>query len=281
MEKEEKKETDIEQALRILRKFKDVDVLMAVHKSGIYERFTKSVPKPPGIEDIQKIPKISPESKKKWIEELKENRERRGEQVKSEKALEDTPVECVSKLFIGWNLISIPLDTGDSSVSDLIPSHLRSSLTPWYWFDCEKNTYVDVSDLPNNFSRSYWVPSYTKDIITLVLRGIPIRKWSTSVCAGWNMTGSVLCSPCSDCYRDMLEIFIPLIPPKGFKTSAGFIPPAYRYLPMTPSNDYFYVDSLSIYPFMGYWTNFKFSGTLTLDFCEIEACQYLIKEQCL
>ncbi len=213
------------------------------------------------------IPRMSSESKKKWMEELKENRKLRDKSKK----IPEKPTECVTKLFPGWNLISIPLDTGDSTVSDLVPSYLRSSLTPWYWYDPGPGGYVVVSDLPNNFTRSYWVSNETGDVITVLFRGIPVIRWTTSVHEGWNMTGSVLCRPCSNCYRDILEIFIPLLPEIGLVTTPpGFYsPPALRYLPITAQ----YVSSLSIYPTIGYWTRFLFQCALTLDFTEVKECQ--------
>lgn len=270
------KKSDIDQLLGILEEFDDKDVVRAFYKSGVIKRISKSLPKPPDVKILDKVPRISPEQEKKWIESVEKNRKLNLQRLKKKKSTKEEEIitECILKLQPGWNLISIPLvpvSTGFTPLEDLIPPYLTPYLIGWFWYNGMLASWFNVSTLPNNPALSYFIFNTTSTVITLIIRGTPVTTWTMVVdCNGWNMIGSVLCTPCPECYEDLCGRSILLAPSAGFRTNPPgcFVPLLYKYSSAADS----YVEYPSLDPFVGYFALFGCDAatcSLTVDMCAL------------
>ena len=132
----------------------------------------------------------------------------------------------------GWNLISVPVATGNQQFSTLFPHAISLA---WQW-----NNSYSSADTPVH-GAGYWLKFDSTR--TVVLAGTPSYVDTLDVTTGWNLIGSIS-KPVS--VDSILSI------PNGVINSAFF----------DYQDNYQKTDTL--YPFRGYWIKTQSSGKLIL-----------------
>jgi YVTN family beta-propeller protein len=86
-------------------------------------------------------------------------------------------------LTAGWNMVSVPVTPGNSSVSVVFPD----AAAIYTWDPISKSYIVPTTVEP---SKSYWVAITQDGNITIT--GAPVITWLGNITAGWNMIGSII-----------------------------------------------------------------------------------------
>ena len=95
---------------------------------------------------------------------------------------ESQDVDIDIELKVGWNMVSVPVDTGDTPASDVFDN--PDAIYAW---DPTGKSYTMPTTIESE--KAYWV-AVTEDK-TITVTGEPVEDWTDTIPAGWNMTGSV------------------------------------------------------------------------------------------
>jgi hypothetical protein len=93
------------------------------------------------------------------------------------------PWNCLIPLKAGWNMVSVPLTLGNSSVGAVFPG-----VAVVYTWDPVSKTYIVPTTVEPD--TGYWVAVTQDGNITIT--GVPVTTWTSDIKAGWNMIGSVI-----------------------------------------------------------------------------------------
>lgn len=85
-------------------------------------------------------------------------------------------------LQAGWNMVSVPLHPGNSSVSAVFPG-----VAAVYTWDPVSKGYIMPATIEAN--KGYWVA--VTGNTTTTITGTAVPGWTGNITAGWNMIGSV------------------------------------------------------------------------------------------
>ena len=141
-------------------------------------------------------------------------------------------------LTVGWNMVSVPGDPADPSVSAAFPG-----VDAVYTWDPVSKSYKTPDTIEPGYG--YWVAVSTGR--TIAIEGLPVNGWSHVVLPGWNMIGSVCGGSCSfgnpsEVSGDHVESFV------------------YCWDPVSKSYQY----GTDICPCKGYWAAATDSCVLTV-----------------
>jgi len=137
----------------------------------------------------------------------------------------------------GWNLVSLPVEVEDSSVSAVYPDAIAETL-----YSYNGDTYVGVDTLV--FGEGYWL--HFLDAGTTTITGTPIMGPTISLNEGWNLLGGISET------TTVSDIF----DPDGI-IIAGTI---YEFTGGS------YVNASALIPGHGYWVNASTAGDITMIF---------------
>lgn len=93
-------------------------------------------------------------------------------------------VQIQVALKSGWNMVSVPVVTENTSVSAVFPG-----VEAVYTWDPASKSYTMVTDTDIESDKGYWVAVSSATNITI--SGTPVQSWTSNITKGWNMIGSV------------------------------------------------------------------------------------------
>ena len=99
---------------------------------------------------------------------------------------EESASQLLYDLDVGWNLVSVPIITCDSTLSDIF----HGAACIWTW-DNPTAEYVDASADSPDASSAYWI-LYAHKPDSFRVTGIGVRGWEKDVGFDWNFTGSAM-----------------------------------------------------------------------------------------
>jgi len=88
----------------------------------------------------------------------------------------------VIPLKAGWNMVSLPVVSDNTTVKSVFPA----ALIAYSWNPLTKS-FDAVTNIETG--KSYWVAVLSDTAVTVV--GAPILTWSINITTGWNMVGSI------------------------------------------------------------------------------------------
>jgi len=91
-------------------------------------------------------------------------------------------VQIQVALKSGWNMVSVPVVTENTSVSAVFPG-----VEAVYTWDPASKSYTTPTDIEPD--KGYWVAVSSATNITI--SGTPVQSWTSNITKGWNMIGSV------------------------------------------------------------------------------------------
>ena len=142
-------------------------------------------------------------------------------------------------LKAGWNMVSVPVVPGDTTVSSVFPS----AQAVYTWDPATRSYYMPTDVEPE---KGYWVAVIADTNITMT--GVIVSTWTSSLTAGWNMIGSI--------YGKDVDFTDPYDNPDG--SVQGF---AYWWDPSTRS----YALTYTLESKKGYWAAATQNCQLTLS----------------
>ena len=141
-------------------------------------------------------------------------------------------------LKTGWNMVSVPVVTGDMSTGEIFPG-----VDAVYTWDPGAKSYSVPSEIEP--ALGYWVAVSSDQILSI--EGIPMTDWTDAISTGWNMIGSV--------HGGSVSFSDPDDDPDG--SCEGFV---YSWDPTTKS----YVYGTTVETGKGYWAACTSSCDLTV-----------------
>ncbi|MCK5833815.1 T9SS type A sorting domain-containing protein [bacterium] len=148
-------------------------------------------------------------------------------------------VDIVYNMRPGWNLVSLPVELDNNTVSAVFPGHSSDV----YFYDTDIAAYAIADSVIPGIG--YWV-LYTS-LIGFTHTGPPINSWTHLLDPGWNMVGSV-----------MADTIVPF-------SSATFIPNAYLSGNFYGYDGSVYVPADGFTPGAGYWILVSAECNMTLN----------------
>ncbi|MCD6501765.1 T9SS type A sorting domain-containing protein, partial [bacterium] len=148
-------------------------------------------------------------------------------------------VNITYNLSPGWNLVSLPIEPPDNSVSAIFPGHLSNV----YFYDNAVGDYAVADSVIPGWG--YWV-LYTHDT-SFTHSGPPVVSYDLGLGAGWNMVGSV-----------MADSTVPF-------ANATFTPDAFLAGNFYEYNGSAYVNATGFDPGRGYWVLVSAACDMSLD----------------
>ncbi|MBN1856610.1 MAG: SBBP repeat-containing protein [Dehalococcoidia bacterium] len=97
-------------------------------------------------------------------------------------------VDVDLELKTGWNMVSVPVDTGDTPAADVFDG----SEAIYTWNPDSKSYGIPTTIEPE---KGYWVAVTGENAGTLTVTGMPKTDWTSTLSTGWNMIGSVYGDP--------------------------------------------------------------------------------------
>ncbi len=144
-----------------------------------------------------------------------------------------------STLSSGWNLVGLPVQPADSSVTVLFPNATPNTLFSY------NGSYVNASSL--QAGKGYWINMPAAETVTIA--GQSIDNLAIGLQSGWNLISDISCPIALNNISDPNNIIVP-------GTFFGF------------NGAYVSVDSLK--PGNAYWVNTNAAGQITLDCASVD-----------